>query len=113
MKAKIILTLIALVGYATQIFASEPLVVDKLIYNRTDLSASNAPKDMNGNPCGLLKVITNDKSMTVEGSVIGSSEYKNCEYWVYLPQGIYQLKLKSDKNDPLLLSFRDYNIDKS
>lgn len=31
---------------------------------------------------------------------------------VYLPQGTYQIKLKSDKNDPLLLSFRDYNIDK-
>ncbi len=94
------------------LWASEPLVVDKLIHKTTDLSASNAPKDMNGNPCGLLKVITNDKSMTFEGSVIGIPEYKNGEYWVYLPQGTYQLKLKSDKNDPLLLSFRDYNIDK-
>lgn len=96
----------------SSLFATEPLVVDKLLYKTTDLSASNAPKDMNGNPCGLLKVITNDKSMTFEGSVIGTPEYKNGEYWVYLPQGTYQLKLKSDKNDPLLLSFRDYNIDK-
>ncbi len=112
MKAKIIITLVALFGYATQIFATEPLVVDKLIHKTTDLSASNAPKDMNGNSCGLLKVITNDRSMTFEGSVIGTPEYKNGEYWVYLPQGTYQLKLKSDKNDPLLLSFRDYNIDK-
>lgn len=110
MKAKIIITLIALFGYATQIFASEPLVVDKLIHKTTDLSASNAPKDMNGNSCGLLKVITNDKSMTFEGSVVGTPEYKNGEYWVYIPQGVYQIKLKSDKNEPLLLSFRDYNI---
>ena len=101
-----------MLGYATQIFASEPLIVDKLIHKTTDLSSSNAPKDMNGNSCGLLKVITNDRSMTFEGSVIGTPEYRNGEYWVYLPQGTYQLKLKSDKNDPLLLSFRDYNIDK-
>lgn len=112
MKAKIIITLIALIGYVTQILASEPMVVDKLIHKTTDLSASNAPKDMNGNSCGLLKVITTDKSMTFEGSVVGTPEYKNGEYWVYIPHGVYQIKLKSDNNDPLLLSFRDYNIDK-
>lgn len=99
-------------GYASQIFATEPLVVDKLIHKTTDLSASSAPKDMNGNSCGLLKVITGDKSMTFEGSVIGTPEYKNGEYWVYLPQGTYQLKIKADKKAPLLLNFRDYNIDK-
>lgn len=50
--------------------------------------------------------------MTFEGSVVGTPEYKNGEYWVYIPQGVYQIKLKSDKNDPLLLSFKDYNIEK-
>lgn len=111
MKDVFLTILMMLCGF-TPLLASEPLVVDKLIHKTTDLSASNAPKDMNGNLCGLLKVITNDKSMTFEGSVIGKPEYKNGEYWVYLPQGTYQLKLKSAKNDPLLLSFKDYNIDK-
>lgn len=110
---KLLLTLtLMLCGFINHVYASEPLVVDKLIHKTTDLSASSAPKDMNGNLCGLLKVITNDKSMTFEGSVIGTPEYKNGEYWVYLPQGTYQLKLKSAKNDPLLINFRDYNIDK-
>lgn len=36
---------------------------------------------MNGNICGLLKVITNDKSMTFEGSVIVTPEYRNGDYW--------------------------------
>ncbi|MCM1141114.1 MAG: hypothetical protein NC453_21310 [Muribaculum sp.] len=112
MKTKVIIALIALFGCTAKTFASDPLVVDKLIHKTTDLSASNAPKDMNGNSCGLLKVITNDKSMTFEGSVVGTPEYKNGEYWVYIPQGVYQIKLKSDKNDPLLLSFKDYNIEK-
>lgn len=108
----IFLTIILLCGFVSPLLASDPIVVDKLIHKTTDLSALNAPKDMNGVPCGLLKVITNDKSMTFEGSIIGTPEYKNGEYWVYIPQGNYQLKLKSEKNDPLLLSFRDYNIDK-
>ncbi len=111
MKTSFITTLLMLLCFAS-LMAAEPLVVDKLIYKATDLSAYNAPKDLNGNPCGLLKVITRDNTMTFEGSVIGTPEYKNGEYWVYLPQGTYQLKLKSGRNDPLLLSFRDYNIDK-
>lgn len=92
-------------------FASEPLVIDKLIYKPSDLSASsNLIKDINGNPCGLVKVISNDKSLSFEGSVIGTPEYKNGEFWVYMPKGTYQLKVKSDKNDPVMLNFKDYNL---
>lgn len=112
MRTIFITIIFLLSGFLSPMYASEPLVVDKLIHRITDLSATQAPKDLNGNPCGLLKVITNDKSMTFEGSVIGTPEYKNGEYWVYIPQGTYQMKLKSAKNDPLLLNFRDYNVDK-
>lgn len=112
MRTSLLILTLMLCGFYNHLSASEPLVVDKLIHKTTDLSAASAPKDMNGNLCGLLKVITNDKSMTFEGSVVGKPEYKNREYWVYIPQGTYQLKIKSDRNNPLLLSFRDYNIDK-
>lgn len=92
-------------------FASEPLVIDKLIYKPSDLSASsNLVNDINGNPCGLVKVISNDKSLSFEGSVIGTPEYKNGEYWVYMPKGTYQLKVKSDKYEPAMLNFKDYNL---
>lgn len=110
MKTKVIIALIALFGCAIQLFASDPLVVDKLIHKATDLSASNAPKDMNGNSCGLLKVITTDKSMTFEGSVVGTPEYKNGEYWVYLPSGTYQIRIKASSKMPIQLNFKDYNI---
>jgi len=65
---------------------------------------------MNGKACGLLKVITNDISMSFEGSVVGNPEYKNGEYWVYLPQGTYQLRIKASKKEPVILNFRDYNL---
>lgn len=99
-----------MVWLAPQIFASEPLIVDKLIHRATDLSASTASTDMNGNPCGILKVITNDKSMTFEGSIVGNPEYRNGEYWVYLPKGTYQLRIKASSKMPLQLNFKDYNI---
>lgn len=106
----IFVTLILLCGFVSPLLASDPMVVDKLIHKTTDLSASNVPKDMNGTPCGLLKVITDDKSMTFEGSVIGIPEYKNGEYWVYIPEGTYQIRIKASQKEPVLLNFRDYNL---
>ena len=102
---------IALSGLMTGLSASSPMFVDKLIYISTDLSAVSAPKDLNGQQCGLLKVMTDDKSMTFEGSVIGIPEYKNGEYWVYLPAGTYQIRLKSVGKEPLNLNFKVFNLD--
>lgn len=96
------------------LYSAKPqkVVVDKLIHKPLDLSASSAevPKDLNGNPCGLLKVITEDDSFEFEGAIIGSPIYKNGEFWIYLPQGTFQLKIKSDQKQPVLLNFKDYNL---
>lgn len=110
MKMRLIITVVLLFGLSMHIFASEPLIVEKLVHKPTDLSASTAPSDMNGRSCGLLKVITDDKSMTFEGSVIGSPEYKNGEYWVYLPAGTYLIRIKVSQKEPLMVNFRDYNL---
>lgn len=92
-------------------YAQQPLVVNKLLYKQSDLTASTQSRlDNNGKACGLLKVVSNDKTMTFEGSIVGESEYKNGEYWVYLPAGTYQVRIKSSQNDPLMLNFRDYNL---
>ncbi|MGM9799913.1 MAG: hypothetical protein ACI30M_04440 [Muribaculaceae bacterium] len=108
------LLLLFLISASLEVYASEPLVVDKLINQRFDLSATsvNTPKDLNGVTCGLLKVITTDKSMSFEGSIIGTPEYKNGEYWVYIPQNTYLIRIKSDKHEPLMLNFREYNIER-
>ena len=112
MKRVFILTISIFISIIT-LHAADPLVVDKLIKKTTDLTSSvNQVLDNNGNPCGLLKVITNDESMTFEGSIIGTPEYKNGEYWVYLSPGTYQIRIKTNSYEPLMLNFRDYNIQK-
>lgn len=106
----IFITIIMVFCVLSPLLASEPLVVDKLIYKTTDLSASNCPQRYEWQSLWPVKSDSHDKSMTFESVTIGTPEYKNGEYRVYLPQGTYQLKLKSGKNDPLLLNFRNYNI---
>ena len=110
MKRVFILTISIFISIIT-LHAAEPLVVDKLNKKTTDLTSSvNQVLDNNGKPCGLLKVITNDKSMTFEGSVVGKPEYKNGEYWVYISPGAYQIRIKTNSNEPLMLNFKDYNL---
>lgn len=93
------------------LFAQDPIVVDKLLYKQSDLTASTQPRlDQNGEVCGLLKIITSDKSMTFEGSIMGDTQYKNGEYWVYIPKGTYQIRIKANGKEPLMLNFRDYNL---
>lgn len=112
MKKFFLITISVLISTVT-LSAAEPLVVDKLLLKTTDLTSSvNQVLDNNGKACGLLKVITNDKSMTFEGSVIGKPEYKNGEYWVYISPGAYQIRIKTDSNEPLMLNFKDYNLTK-
>jgi hypothetical protein len=109
MKRLLLLVLCALA--LIEFVSADELVVNTLLYKSTDLSASTQPRlDQNGKPCGLLKVITSDDKMTFEGSAVGNIEYKNGEYWVYLPEGTYMLKIKTEKKDPLLLDFRKYNL---
>ena len=110
---KLILLLSFWFGYILFVEAAEPLVVNKLLYKPSDLSASiNNKLDNNGKACGLLKVVTNDKSMTFEGSIVGTPEYKNGEYWVYMPEGTYMVKIKTSNKEPLMLNFKDYNLQK-
>lgn len=96
---------------SVMVFAQEPLVVNKLLYKQSDLTASTQSRlDQNGDACGLLKVIASDKSMTFEGSIMGDIQYKNGEYWVYIPKGTYQIRIKASGKEPLMLNFRDYNL---
>ncbi len=112
MKKKLLLVVLGLL-ISLGSFAAEKIVVNTLIYKMQDLTASTHQRlDQNGRPCGLLKVITNDNTMTFEGSVVGDVEYKNGEYWVYLTEGTYLLKIKASEKDPLLLDFKNYNLQK-
>lgn len=112
MKKRLILLVLELIPVFA-CFATEKMVVDKLLYKPTDLTASTNPRlDNNSKPCGLLKVITTDMSMTFEGSVVGDVEYKNGEYWVYLTEGTYMLNIKASEKEPLMLNFKDYNLQK-
>ena len=69
-------------------------------------------KDINEEPCALLKVKLDKTDAVFEGNVVGNVEQKNGEYWVYITQGTYLLQIKQESTVPLHLNFRDFNIRK-
>ena len=90
---------------------AQELTVKKMEVAPMDLSASTQPRnDLNGNPCALVKVQLATPGASFEGNVIGDTEFKKGEYWVYMSEGSYMLNIKHSSFLPLFVNFRDYDI---
>ena len=76
-----------------------------------DISASQyRVNDLNGQPCALVKVQLATRGAKFAGSVIGTPEFKNGVYWVYMPAGVKELEVQHDNFVPCHVTFSDYGI---
>lgn len=92
------------------LFAQE-LTVKSMTALPMDLSASKyVRKDLNGQPCALVKLQLATMGARFEGNVVGSTDYHTNEYWVYMTEGSYMLCIKHPAFLPLTINFRDYDI---
>ena len=75
-------------------------------FKRTnDLSASRfEKKDINGEPCGLIKVWLPVNDGKFVGNVVGSI-FKNGEWWVYMTKGSKRVTIKTSQYPPLIYEF--------
>ena len=90
---------------------AQELTVKSMTALPMDLSASQYErKDLNGQPCALVKVQLATMGARFEGNVIGSADYKTNEYWVYMTEGSYMLSVKHPNFVTLSVNFRDYGI---
>ena len=91
-------------GIAASAYAQEL----KVLEFRADLTMTDAvrfPKeDLSGDRCGLVKLGLVMPDVTFEGDII-SSEYKDGEWWIYMPRGSNWLTIKSKKYLPLRYEF--------
>ena len=80
----------------------------KMIEFRADMSMTDAvqfPKeDLNGDRCGLIRLGLVIPDAVFEGDII-SSEYKDGEWWIYMPKGSNWLTIKSKRHVPLRCEF--------
>lgn len=94
----------------TQAVSAQKLTVESM-QATNDLTASQQRRqDLNGEPCGLVKVSLATTGATFEGNVIQPVEYKTGEYWVYMTKGSRELRIKHPSFVPLHVKFADYGI---
>ena len=92
---------------------AQELTVKSFKLASSDLTAQTQPrKDLNDRNCALIKVGIGLQGVQFEGGIMGNVENKTGEYWVYMPQGNRQLKVKHANYAPVMVTFADYGVEK-
>ena len=108
----ILLSLVLLFAAISSAFAQE-LTVKSFKLAGSDLTAQTQPrKDLNDRNCALIKVGVGLQGVQFEGGIMGNVENKTGEYWVYMPQGNRQLKVKHTNYAPVMVTFADHGVEK-
>lgn len=107
-----ILFVLTLLAVATSALAQR-LNVESFKIIGNDLTAMIQPrKDLNDLNCALVKVGLGLQGVQFEGNIVGNVENKTGEYWVYMPHGNRQLKVKHPNYAHVMVAFADYGVEK-
>lgn len=87
---------------------AEKLRVRSMTITTDPMIAPMQRLDLNGQVCGLVKVIVPGPEFVFEGNLVGESEFKTSEYWCYLTPGTKMLKIKHPGLEPLMVDFQEF-----
>jgi hypothetical protein len=79
--------------------------------NSVALKSVDRRTDAQGKSCALIKIITLDKNLSVEGEVVGDIVNKLNEYWVYVSTSAQSIKISSPENGSCIVVFADYQTE--
>ena len=90
---------------------SQELKVKSFTLAATDISAQTQQrKDLNDEPCALVKVQFVGDILYVEGNVIKPLVKKGNETWAYMTHGSQQMKVLTKDYLPIMVDFSNYGI---
>ena len=91
--------------------SAQELKVKSFSLSATDISAQTQPrKDLNDEPCVLIKVQLVGDILDVEGNVIKPLVKKGNETWVYMTHGSQQMKVLTKDYLPIMVNFSNFGI---
>jgi len=86
--------------------SAQNLKVSDFHHDPADISAAaQRVDDLNGEPCGLIKVSLSVDNPTFEGDVLKTVPKGKSEYWVYVVDGASYLNIKTDDYPVLRYDF--------
>ena len=90
---------------------AQKLVVESFSLAATDISAQTQQrKDLNDEPCALVKVQFVGDILDVEGNVIKPLVKKGNETWAYMTHGSQQMKVLTKDYLPIMVNFPNFGI---
>ena len=93
------------------IHAQNEIIVKTFKELTSDLSARTSRRyDLNDEPCALIKIMYPKDGATFEGTVVGDTEFRNGEYWVYVSGGTKRIRLHLPDTPTIMVDFSDYGI---
>ena len=102
--------LILIVLFSVNVIAQE-LKVKSFSLSATDISAQTQQrKDLNDEPCALVKVQFVGDILDVEGNVIKPLVKKGNETWAYMTHGSQRMKVLTKDYLPIMVDFSNYGI---
>lgn len=112
MKNKAIrILLVSVCAWGWLLCSGQQFEVKNFTCEPADLSAVTSPRsDRNGKPCALVKVQVPMPGVAFEGNVVGKTDFKAGEYWVYLSGGSKYLMVKHASCSPTRISFAGHGI---
>jgi len=91
--------------------SAQKLTVEQMTVAGNDISASQyRVNDLNGQACALVRVQLATPGASFAGNVIGTPQFKEGEYWVYVTAGTKELEVKHKSFVPCHVTFSDYGI---
>lgn len=110
------ITKIILIGLLTcfstlNVSAQQKATVKSFKETTDHIPGSDRRKDLNNNPCALVKVQVVDDIERVEGNKIGQVVVKGVEKWIYMCKGSRNMKIHLKNHLPITVMFKDYEID--
>ena len=92
--------------------SAQKLAVESFSLAASDISAQTQPrKDLNDEPCALVKVQFVGDILNVKGNVILPLLKEDYETWVYLTHGSRQMQVTAKNYLPLMIKFADYGVE--
>ena len=109
MKRQILFLILSLL--LSSCASAQKLAVESFSLAATDISVQTQPrKDLNDEPCALVKVQFVGDILDVEGNVIKPLVKKGNETWAYMTHGSQQMKVLTKDYLPIMVDFSNYGI---
>lgn len=103
--------IISLIVILLNVANAQRLTVESMQAMFEPMTVDMQRRDFNNEICALVKVQIPLSGVGFEGNVVGDSQFKINEYWVYLTPGSKFLQVKCPGYYPLKIDFRKLGLD--